>query len=273
MGENLPIVGAALPIRLLESHHNWLLESQRDLEIQDFCDPQVIEGDWSDRAAEAKRWLDGYTGRMGIHGAFWDLPLHAYDPLIRDVVKRRLWQGLDVCEALGGTHMVVHSPYSTWDHNNLDNTPGARQEVVDLVHLSMGDAVRRAENIGVTIVIENIEDKDPLARVELAKSFNSRAVAVSIDTGHAYYAHASTGAPPVDYYVTAAGPLLAHIHLQDADGYADRHWTPGMGTLNWNALFAAIERNGSNPRLILELKDQTQVQDAAAWLAAKGLVR
>jgi len=273
MGDNLPIVGAAMEVSHLERHHNWLLESQRDLEIQDFCDPAVIEGDWRPRVEEARRWLSGHTGRLGIHGAFWNLPLDAYDPLIRDVVRRRLWQGLDVCEALGATQMVVHSPFTTWSFNNLDRHPGERDWLFELCHLSMDDAVRRAEGIGVTLVIENIEDKDPLARVGLAKSFNSPAVAVSIDTGHAHYAHGSTGAPPVDYYVVAAGSMLQHIHLQDADGYADRHWLPGEGTIRWGAVFDAVRQLGSNPRLILELRDPGRVQDAAGWLAARGLVR
>ncbi len=273
MGDSLPVVGAAMPIRLLESHHNWLLESQRDLEIQDFIQPTALEGDWPGLVSETRRWLAGYTGRLGIHGPFWDLPLDAYDPLIRDVVRRRLWQGLDVCEALGATQMVVHSPYTTWSYNNLDKDDGARAKLIELCHWSMGDAVRRAENIGVTLVIENIEDRNPLDRVELARSFNSKAVAVSIDTGHTHYAHGSTGAPPVDYYVRAAGSMLSHIHLQDADGYADRHWPPGQGTILWSAVFAAIQQVNSNPRLILELRDPTRTQDAASWLMTQGLVR
>ena len=46
------------------------------------------------------------------------------------------------------------------------------------------------------LVVANIEDKDPMDRVTLARSFGSPAVKVSVDTGHANYAHGSTGAPP-----------------------------------------------------------------------------
>ncbi|MDR3472546.1 MAG: sugar phosphate isomerase/epimerase [Devosia sp.] len=272
MGD-LPIVGAAMLVGDLERNHNWLLESQRDLELQDFCQADVLEGDWRALVGHARYWLDGYTGRLGIHGPFWSLPLDAWDPLIRDVVRRRLWQGLDVCEALGATQMVVHSPFTTWNCHNLDKDAGAREALIERCHWSMGDAVRRAESIGVTLVIENIEDKDPAARLGLAQAFNSAAVAISIDTGHAHYAHGSTGAPPVDYFVHAAGPMLAHIHLQDADGYADRHWPPGEGTILWHTVFSAVERTGANPRLLLELKDRSRIQEAAGWLTAQGLAR
>ncbi|MBR7518030.1 TIM barrel protein, partial [Mycobacterium tuberculosis] len=91
-------------------------------------------------------------------------------------------------------------------------------------HATLAPVVARAAETGVELVIENIEDKDPTDRVTLARTFDSPAVRVSLDTGHAHYAHGSTGAPPVDQYVTAAGNMLTHVHIQDADGYADRHW-------------------------------------------------
>ncbi|MDX6748546.1 TIM barrel protein [Geminicoccaceae bacterium 1502E] len=102
----------------------------------------------------------------------------------------------------------------------------------------------------------------------LAESFASPALAVSIDTGHARYAHGSTGAAPVDFYVTAAGNRLQHVHIQDADGYADRHWEIGRGTVNWHAVFGALARLESRPRLILELRDKAAIPASVAWLEA-----
>ena len=188
---------------------------------------EVLNGDWSARAAMIRAELQHFKGRLGIHGPFWGFTLDTQDPDVRAVVQKRLDQGLDAREAIGATQMVLHSPYTTWDYNNLDNDPRGRRKLQDRVHACMEKAVPRAEDLGVTLVIENIEDKDPHARVALAKSFGSDRVRVSINTGHAYYAQHSTGAPLVDYYVVAAGEMLEHIHLQDADGHADRHWPMG----------------------------------------------
>ena len=110
------------------------------------------------------------------------------------------------------------------------------------------------------------------ARIKLAESFNSKSVRVSVDTGHAHYAHVSTGAPPVDYYIDAAGDALAHVHIQDTDGYADRHWIPGDGTVRWPAVFRALGRLAVKPRLLLEVRDKTQIRRAADYLEALGLV-
>ena len=271
MSEELPVIGAALNTRTLEIHREWILERQRDLEIQDFFSAEVLDSDWSPIADNIKRLLDGYTGRLGIHGPFWGFKIDSQDPLIREVVTKRLMQGLDACAAIGATQMVVHSPYTTWDYNNLDSNPGSRDQLIERVHRTLDPVVARAEDQGVVLVIENIEDKDPNDRVELAYSFDSEAVRVSIDTGHAHYAHGSTGAPPVDYYVEAAGDMLAHIHVQDADGFADRHWLPGEGTVNWRAVFRAVGRLSVKPRLIIEVKDQVNLRRGAAHLEALGL--
>lgn len=267
----LPILGAAMTLDELEIQRNWLIDKQRDLELQSFVDAEVLSGDWSPLVDRTKKLLDGHTGRVGIHGPFWGFSIASQDPGIRAVVAQRLSQALDVSEAIGATHMVIHSPYTTWSYNNLDNNPGERERIIDYTQRTIGEAVKRAEDIGLTMVVENIEDIDPHIRNTLVDSFASPAVTVSIDTGHAHYAHGSTGGPPVDYYVHAAGNRLQHVHLQDADGYADRHWSLGEGTIRWHSVFAALARLTSNPRLIIEIKDKSKIPASAAYLASLGL--
>jgi sugar phosphate isomerase/epimerase len=269
----LPVLGVALPLGGFRLHRDWILEKQRDLEIQDFCHTELLDGDWRGMVAQYKAALDGYTGRLGIHGPFWGFAIASMDSDIRAVVSRRMMQGLDVCEALGATQMVIHSPYTTWDHNNLDNNPGSRQGVVERAHATLAAAVKRAEEIGCVLVIENIEDVDAQIRVDLAKSFDSPSVRVSIDTGHANYAHGSTNGPPVDNYVHAAGDMLHHVHLQDTDGHADRHWNPGEGNIPWQAVFRALAKLGSNPRLILEVREKETVRAGADHLIRLGLAQ
>ena len=270
---SLPLLGAAMPLDALEAHRDWIIADQRDLELQDFITADVLNGDWRPLVHRARTLLDGYAGRLGIHGPFWGLSLANPDPDMRALVTRRMEQGLEICEAVGATQMVIHSPYSTWMHHNLDGVPNARQNVVDLVHATLDPIISRAEAANVTMVLENIEDKDPDARCDLARSFDSSAVKVSIDTGHAHYAHGSTGAPPVDYFVHRAGDLLEHIHIQDADGYADRHWAVGRGTVNWHAVFTAIAKLESEPRLIMEIRDKAGIVPSAEYLSSLQLAR
>lgn len=266
-----PVIGAALSTKDLETYRDWILERDRDLEIQSFHTAEVLNSDWSAEAAQIRKLLEGYKGRLGIHGPFWGFSIASLDPEVRALVAKRMAQGLDVCAALGATQMVIHSPWSTWDYNNIDNFPGGRDRMIELTHDSISTAVHRAEDQGVTLVIENIMDIDPQDRKRLADSFDSPAVRLSIDTGHAHYAHSSTGAPPVDYFVTSAGEMLEHIHLQDADGYADRHWAIGEGTILWTSVFRAIAALTVKPRLILELRDKAGIPASMRYLEERGL--
>ncbi|WP_333821797.1 sugar phosphate isomerase/epimerase family protein [Pinisolibacter sp.] len=267
----LPLLGAALSLDMVELHRDWLFERDRDLELQDFFEASVLDGDWRDRAERAKRVLSGWNGRLGIHGPFWGFKIDSEDPEIRAVVTSRLLQGLEAAEAIGATQMVIHSPFTTWDANNLDYNRRGRESLFERTHLTLAAVVKRAEEIGCTLVMENIEDKDPDDRVELVKSFASEAVRVSLDVGHALYAHRSTGAPPVDYYVRAAGSLLHHVHVQDADGHADRHWLPGEGLMLWPSFFKAVADWCETPRLLIEVKDQPRLMKGAAHLVGLGL--
>ena len=276
----LPLsIGAALMVEDLPTYRDWLIEGQRDLEVQDFLKPDVLLGDWRARVAEAKRHLDGFEGRLGIHGPFCDLPLDITDPELAPILSRRMVTAVEAASALGARQMVVHSPYKTWDWFNFGNnpragnTPSAAETTIARVQANLAEAVRLAETHGVTLVIENIEDIAPSWRRELAASFGSDAVRVSIDTGHAHYAHATTGAPPVDYFVTDAGPMLSHVHLQDADGFADRHWPPGRGTVNWHAVFRAIATLPQRPHLVLELRHAADIPAAMGYLEREGLAR
>lgn len=268
---NLPRLGACLAHENLAMHRDWIVDGQRDLELQAFLKPEALDGDFTDVIASTKKTLDGYKGRLGIHGPFWGFSVASHDPAIRRVVTDRFLKALDVCEKLGANQMVIHSPATTWGYNNLQAFPDEVAKLFERAHMTLKPVVKRAEEAGVTLVIENIEDKDPTERVRLAQSFGSERVRVSIDTGHAHYAHVSTGAPPVDIYVTAAGNMLEHVHIQDADGFADRHWLPGEGTINWIAVFRALGKLSSNPRLVLEVRDQPSLMKGVRHLQEMGL--
>ena len=255
-----PVLGAALSIASLPAYRPWLLSRQRDLELQDFFRADVLDGDWRGAADKVKRLLDGYEGRLGIHGPFWGFKIDSHDPLIRQVVTQAPAAGPRSREAVGASQMVIHSPYTTWDHNNLDLYPGGREAVIERVQATLVDVIRRAELIGCELVIENIEDKDPHARVRLAKALNSKNVRVSLDTGHAHLR--------ARLHRRAAGRLLRRCRRRHADPCAPagyRRFLPtGTGRrargVRWAAIFRALGRLRSNPRLILELRDHGAVR-------------
>ena len=268
---NLPVLGAALTLDMLEFHRDWMLSAPRDLEIQSFCTARALTGDLSGPIERTRRLIDGLEGRIGLHGPFIGFTLDSGDPEIAEIVQKRLMQALGVCEAVGATQMVVHSPVTGWDHGEHLSDPNEALIQIEKLRYLLGPVLKRAEGSGVTLVMENIEDVDPAARCRIVDALASPALKVSLDTGHAQYAHVNLGAPPVDLYVKAAGKRLEHVHLQDSDGFADRHWHPGDGPLNWRAIFAALGKLRHKPRLILEVSDLRGLRKGADFLVAEGL--
>ena len=266
-----PLLGAAFKIEALRMHRGWVLERQRDLEIQDFTSSQSVIDDWLDRARVIKDCLSGHTGRLGFHAPFLTLPINAADRDIRSVVNRRLHQALDVCEYLGANQMVIHSPFNMWNYSNFQWKEKAQEGHIERIHKTIGDVVERAKAIGCVLVVENVEDKCPSHRVAVVRSFNSPAIRTSVDTGHAHFLHLAGGAPTCADFIFAAGETLEHVHLQDTDGSGDRHWHPGRGTILWEDVFSAIGEVASKARLLLEIRDASRFKEGVNYLVERGL--
>lgn len=274
-----PVLGASLKVSELAEHRDWLMRGQRDLEITDGSWPRDFEDgwDWRPLAREARSVLDGHKGRLSIHSPTKDLPIMARDPKVRAVVAERLLSALEFAGEIGATHMVVHSPFGAFGANPfMQYSPISSLEYeVDTVHATMGKVLPAARDAGCTLVIENCWDTNPGPLLKLVDSFGSEHVRMTLDTGHAYITHRLVGGPPPDQWIREAGGLLAHLHLADNDGNADRHWSPGDGDLNWFALFEALAELSHEPRLIIELIDPPPgaYARAAGRLGQRGFAR
>nr|WP_319948262.1 sugar phosphate isomerase/epimerase family protein [uncultured Shimia sp.] len=268
----LPVVGAQLSVLDLDRHRDWLFEKDRDLELPEFCMADILRNP-EPFIDMARTKLDGWNGRLGIHGPFSGFELHTSDRDVRAVVQTRLDQALSVCEALGAVQMVIHSPFDAWDRDNLDNAPKDRSKRTGAILDTLAPALTRAEDLGVVMVMENIKDTDPADRLAVVQQADSTALRLSVDTGHAHWAHTRAGAPPADRFISGAGDMLGHVHLQDTDGHADRHWALGCGNITWHGVFEALQRCGTAPHLIVEINDFDRVQDSVAHLERLGLAQ
>jgi sugar phosphate isomerase/epimerase len=269
----LPIpIGAALPVAALAEHRDWLIAGQRDLEIQDFYDNNLLDGDWRPLIAQARDALDGYTGRLGIHGPTEGLPLICPDRRVQALAQTRLRQALEVAAELNATHMVVHSPFDFFGHPQVAHSwAHGLDGQIELAHAALDPVVAEAAAIGCALVVEVCYDTSTVPLIALVRSFGSPFLRLSLDTGHAYLMQRA-GGPPPDQWIRDGGELLEHLHLQDTDSHLDRHWTPGEGCLNWYAIFEALAELNHTPRLVLEVSP-AKVRQGADYLIARGLAR
>lgn len=103
--------------------------------------------------------LDGYTGRMGVHGPFLGLTIMSKDPKMQALVIERFQQSLDLSAALGATHMVVHSPFTFFGSPFHPHSAGhGLTEQIAETRNTFDPIVATAKKIGCTLVLENIYD-------------------------------------------------------------------------------------------------------------------
>ena len=266
-------IGACLAPHEIADHRDWLFDADRDIELQGFSTHQDLALEFEDRVAAAKSALKGFRGRLGLHGPYEGLDMDNKDPEVRTIITARYLKALEAAERVGARQMVLHSPFTRWYEWNRLNKPHYWDSKLARIHDVMVPVVKAAETAGITLVIENILDVDPASRRAMVDSFGSDAIALSIDTGHAHLARRMSGAPPVDYFVRDAGDQLRHVHLQDLDGHADRHWAPGEGEIHWQEVFRALFDCGSEPQLVLELRRKSDIPQGFEYLKRLGLVR
>ncbi|MCI8442746.1 MAG: sugar phosphate isomerase/epimerase [Provencibacterium sp.] len=81
---------------------------------------------------------------------------------------------------------------------------------------------------------------------------NAGYFAVCMDTGHCNHA-VPYGNPPPQEVIRRLGKKIACLHLHDNDGRSDQHKIPMTGTIDWEAVFDALEETGYSGSYNLEL--------------------
>ncbi len=267
----LPIVGAALTSHHLPHHLEWILANQRDLEIQDITDPDLLDGDWQARGYEIRDMLKAHTGRRGIHGPFYGIDIGCKDRAIQQVVQQRLLQGLEFAQIVGASHMVVHSPFMAFGSPFSAIQPKTLTSTIQIANRIMAPVVAKAAQISCMLVIETIQDQHPQHLRSLITSFDSPWVRHSIDVGHVRITMTRHGANIAEW-IRQNGDLLEHIHLQDNDGSYDAHLSLGSGDINFTSIFTAIQELAHRPRLILELNNHHDIPQSWHYLKNLDLV-
>jgi sugar phosphate isomerase/epimerase len=252
MANNVFKMGASMDVRKLPLFKDWIIEGQRDLELYTLAGFLEPAQDWRTVFKDVPSLLTGHEGRFGIHGPI--LPMGDADPELAEIYLRKYREALEVCGDIGATHMVIHSPFQSL------GAPFPMGIMEPLIIKPASEMLKKlvplAEQAKCTLMIENVFDTQVRMVRSLVEACNSEYVRMSIDTGHAFVMNRWGGGPTPDYWIREAGALLGHLHIQDTDGYTDRHWPPGQGQVGWFGIFQALGELTHVPRMVLEISDQ-----------------
>lgn len=194
----------------------------------------------------------------GVHLPFAFTNFAALNPRLREASLAQVELALDVCGALGVTYAVTHARYGT-----LGLRPAEEERA--LFRDAFTRLGRRAQQRGVVLTIEN---GDVLHRlpdlVAVVAPLEELGVGITLDTGHANLRDSAGSFGSPAGFIRARGPLVQNVHCQDNRGEWDEHLPPGQGSVDFAALFQALQQTHANPVLTMEFNaaDDAYVETA-----------
>ena len=224
--------------------------------------------------------MEKIKNQLGIYSWYgFDLPLHKRLAHIREAGfdATMIWWGDEVAfwyadkeeiPALvrdSGLYLEnIHVPYIhcnlLWSHSEnerkgmLDSYYGWIEDCANyhiptmVMHVTDGDKflrptldglkcmdalVCRAEEYGVRIAVENTKNDHVLNHV--LKEIPSHSLGLCYDSSHSRVCSQNQTA-----LLELYKDRLFAVHLSDNDGLEDRHWLPGTGVIDWDAVLSAF---------------------------------
>lgn len=177
-----------------------------------------------------KQKLD-YNPGLSVHAPFMDLSPGAVDLKVREVTMQRFLDMLEISGRLMPDVIVFHSGYDRWKYDN-------RMDIWLEGSLETWRPIsKKAEDMGMSIAIENIFEDEPENLRVLCSEINSPNFGICFDTGHFNL----FSKLPLDEWIGMIKPYIKELHLHDNERYGDDHRPIGDGDFDFRMLFAELK--------------------------------
>lgn len=221
---------AHVPYLRLFENLEYILRERINPEI--YFSSEALDILAADRLRGVSRLLRGSGLAMTIHAAFMDLNPGAQDFTIREATRKRFDQIFRAAEIIEPKVIVFHPGLDELRHGN-DRRPWLEHSV-----RFWREFVRRAGDVGCTIAMENIFEKEPSSLRDLLSAIDDPLFRHCFDVGH-WNMFAKVG---LEEWFKALGNSIAEAHLHDNHGKADEHLPPGEGLIDFDQLFKLLAR-------------------------------
>ena len=195
---------------------------------------------------------------------FWHPSWIEPDP---DYRRRRLRHTIDALEMAG----KLGAPSITTEPGGPLGQGMARDEAVDLFVEGLSEALCRAEEVGVRLLVEPepgllIERADQF--LDLAERVDSSALGLNFDIGHFYCV-----SEPLPEAVEHLRAFVDHYHIEDISANrAHEHLIPGQGAIDFAGVLHAIHNTGYDGWITVELYPYLEDPDGAGRQAREYLL-
>ena len=233
------------------------------LELTSFFDPEVLTGDWLSVLAKHQQILTDFSGKLGLHGAFYDMVSGSYDPDIVTLTRQRYLQNLQIAADLNVSYVVFHLNYmgilkfppsyrDKWHRRNVD---------------FWGELVEEAKALGIVIALENMWEDDPKLISNLLREVAHPNLAICLDV-----AHVQLFSPlSINDWVTELAPWLYTSHLNNTDGKLDLHLPLHEGVISYEMVLPLLRALDLPPTFTLEMPERAWIEASMTYFDLGGV--
>jgi len=227
------------------------------LELQEFSDPDILDGDWKGQVARYRKALAHFSGEITLHGAFFDLFSGSPDRQVADIARRRYRQNLAIAVELGAHLINFHANYLP-----LIDDPNYFPGWVEREIAFWEPLAQEASALNITLVLENMWEPDPMPLTRVLEAVHSPRLCSCLDVAHArIYSRL-----PIETWIQALAPSLALAHLHNTNGLVDIHLSFDEGLLDMPALLNKLRALPRPPIFCLELPNVAAIRASLKYL-------
>jgi sugar phosphate isomerase/epimerase len=230
--------------------------------------PELLERG-STRLAKARKLLEKNGIQLGLH-TLSAVNIAETSPFVTSAADAYLAAYLDAAKKLGAGWIVVHGGY----HFGSD-----KRARMDAAVARIAKACRAAERKGVRLLLENLNPEPEQAEVHYLcndleecryyfDKLDSPALGWSFTVNHAHIRPNRVE----EFLQKLDLKRCGEVRLADCRGTHEEHLRPGEGTIDFPAMFAAIEASGYRGHYMQafgSLDDMLQGRETLAALATK----
>ncbi|WP_338751584.1 sugar phosphate isomerase/epimerase [Bacillus sp. FJAT-52991] len=187
-----------------------------------------------------------------IHPPAWDINLTSENRATRETAFSEYKKAIHFAGLIKASHVVIHPGFC---FSPLFNKQVAQQRAADYIN----ELCQIAKPLNVKLAIENVgyNGSSLFTQEEYTNFLETidETAGFLIDTGHAHLNNWD-----IPRLIKETKDRLLALHIHDNDGIGDDHLAIGEGTIEWKAVFAAINDYASHCEFILEYASNTPLE-------------
>ncbi len=227
------------------------------LELQEFSDPNVLDGDWRGLLQKYQQTLTDFTGLLAMHGPYIDLVSGSPDKRLVALTHDRYLHNIEIGDELGAKYIDFHANYLPLvDHPSY--LPGWLERQVAF----WAPMAELGKRYGSILLLENMWEPDPAIITKILDEIDSPYLKACLDVGHAtLYSQL-----PISAWTASLGRHLIYTHLHNNHGDADEHLAFGDGVIDFPELLDALRALPEPPLFSLELPSLHLIKASLSYL-------